>query len=64
MPYLAGLASLHTLYLDGTRVTAAGLVHLKSLKVFTILHLSEKSATSEDIAKLKAAIPNLHIRLK
>ena len=58
---LKKFANLQTLYLDGTQITDAGLLHLKDLTKLKTLWLSGTHATDHGIAELRRALPNLTI---
>jgi hypothetical protein len=61
--HLKKLKNLQELIID-TPVTDAGLVHLKSLKGLRYLGLWGTGFTSEGVADLKSAIPNLKVSFK
>ena len=54
---LAGLQSLQSLHLDGTRVSDAGLADLIALPHLTSLGLSGARVSSKGLTALKAALP-------
>jgi hypothetical protein len=49
--------------LGETRVTDAGLEHLKGLIGLEFLHLRNTNVTQEGVEELKKALPNLIVRL-
>jgi len=58
--YIVGLTSLVSLNVSSSRVTSAGLQHLKPLKNLRSLSLESCKVTATDIKKLQlAALPNL-----
>lgn len=50
-----------TLDLSRTKISDAGLVHLKGLTSLTYLNLSATEVTKEGVEELKAALPNCQI---
>jgi len=52
---------LHTLILDNTQVTDAGLKHLKGLTNLQFLHLDGTQVTRRGVKELNKALPNCHI---
>ena len=58
----AGLTELKRLNLNDTRITDAGLMHLKGMTELRILFLYDTQVTDAGIAELKQALPNCVIR--
>ena len=55
------MTNLSSLYLWGTQVTDAGLVHLKGLTNLICLELAEARGTDAGVAELQRALPNCKI---
>jgi len=58
---VAGVKSLQTLFLNGTKVTDAGLVHLHRLAELKTLNLQQTPVTAQGIAALHKALPGCRI---
>lgn len=63
LKYLVRLSELQYLSLDNTAITDAGLEHLAKLPKLEDLHVRSTKATAEGIAKLKRALPALHVNV-
>lgn len=61
MVYLNGVALLETLNLNATKVTDAGLDHLRGLASLRYLSLKGTQVTHEGVRKLQLALPNCKI---
>ena len=55
------LLEVEEIWLDGTKVTDAGLLHLRLLTNLKSLHLRDAHVTDEGIAELQRALPGLMI---
>ncbi|MFT5131184.1 MAG: hypothetical protein ACI8W8_004820 [Rhodothermales bacterium] len=55
------LEGLKQLSIYATRITDAGLEHLKGLKLLNYVDVSHTKVTPEGVAALKAALPNANI---
>jgi glycerol-3-phosphate dehydrogenase len=53
---------LDSLFIENTRVTDAGLIHLAGIPKLTFLRLAGTQVTDEAIAKLKRTLPKLKVR--
>jgi hypothetical protein len=58
---LKGLGELQFLYLLTTRVTDAGLVHLKALGKLKALDLGGTRVTEKGLAELRKALPEARV---
>ena len=56
------MTKLKKLYLDGTPVADAGLVHLKGLTELETLSMDETQVTEVGVAEPKKALPKCDIR--
>ena len=55
------LSSLDYFYLSGTKISDAGLEHLKGLKNLKVLRLDRTKVTDAGVAELKKALPGCRI---
>lgn len=61
MAELTELKGLQKLYLVGTAITDAGLVHLKELKDLHSLDFGHTQVTDAAVAELRKSLPNCFI---
>ena len=55
------LVNLKSLYLNETKVTDAGLVHLKELKKLEVLFLNDTKVTDAGAKELQKSLPDCYI---
>jgi hypothetical protein len=55
------MPDLETLYLEGTRITDAGLERLASHKKLSFLMVGRTQVTPDGVARLQALLPECHI---
>jgi hypothetical protein len=61
MPVIAKLTQVQYLYLDGTRITDAGLTQLHGATALREIGLTQTEVTAKGIEDLKAALPNCRV---
>ena len=62
MGHLKELTNLEVVYLNGTKVTDAGLVRLKPMTNLEFLDVRGTMVTAEGVKKLQQALPRCEIR--